>query len=533
MPWLGTEPSVSDGDVETTLSADVIICGLGDSGVAAARAATEAGAKVICFEKSTAMTSTGSDLAVLGGKTQATWGRGDGTFDEFDIVNMHMGEGAHHSSYAIMKRWAEESGAMLDWLIEPSTSLYKSPESYSEIPTESQANYMYPYFYPMLEHYDYKTEDLPCYPTSVGFSSLATVMKDNLQIAIDGGADIHYTCPAVKLIMENGKCTGVYAQDASTKKYVKATGKSVILCTGDYSSNEDIMKFYAPETIENGVKTLAINVDADGAFCNMGDALKMGAWAGAAIEQWHAPMIHHMGGGAGADGRGVIGNNGFLWLNLLGERFMNEDIPGQQLENQVERQPQRVTYQFFDANWPQQLQWFPAAHGIACYYQEAALPTYTASGLKINVRTPQDIEDAITDGRCFKSDTIEGLLAQCEGIDVETAKASIESYNKLCAAGEDTQYGKKSTRLFALNTPPYYAAKCEPALLLQCLGGLVSDENCHVFDAKGNKISGLYAAGAPQGGRFAVQYPISLKGLSCSMCFLYGKVAGENAAAQA
>ncbi len=62
---------------------------------------------------------------------------------------------------------------------------------------------------------------------------------------------------------------------------------------------------------------------------------------GAAIEQWHAPMIHHMGGGAGSDGRGVIGNNGFLMLNLRGERFMNEDVPGQQLENQVELQPQR------------------------------------------------------------------------------------------------------------------------------------------------------------------------------------------------
>ncbi|MFQ9741183.1 MAG: hypothetical protein ACLRX5_00990 [Slackia sp.] len=37
--------------------------------------------------------------------------------------------------------------------------------------------------------------------------------------------------------------------------------------------------------------------------------------------------------------------------------------------------------------------------------------------------------------------------------------------------------------------------------------------------------------GAPQGGRFNVQYPISLKGLSSSMCVTYGKIAGENAAA--
>ena len=73
------------------------------------------------------------------------------------------------------------------------------------------------------------------------------------------------------------------------------------------------MKFYEPETVENGVGALCITFDADGKPTNMGDGHKMAVWAGAAIEQWHAPMIHHMGGGAGADGRGVMGNNGYLW----------------------------------------------------------------------------------------------------------------------------------------------------------------------------------------------------------------------------
>ena len=50
-------------------------------------------------------------------------------------------------------------------------------------------------------------------------------------------------------------------------------------------------------------------------------------------------------------------------------------------------------------------------------------------------------------------------------------------------------------------------------------------------DTEREVISGLYVAGAPQGGRFNVQYPISLKGLSCGMCMVYGKIAGENAAA--
>ena len=126
---------------------------------------------------------------------------------------------------------------------------------------------------------------------------------------------------------------------------------------------------------------------------------------------------------------------------------------------------------------------------------------------------------------------IDELLGMIEGMDVETAKASIERYNELARAGEDTDFFKSPQRLFALENGPFYAAECGCALTLGNLGGLESDEDCHVYNTDRELIPGLYAAGATQGGRFAVQYPISLKGLSCGMCMVYGKIAGENAAA--
>lgn len=531
MPWLGEAPEVSDSDVEEEVDADVVVIGLGAAGVPAARAAAEAGAKLVCLEASAKLNSVASDLAVLGGKTQAVWGRGDGFLDKKMIANKHMEECSHHSNYRIINRWCDESGAAFDWFVEGSKSLYVAQESYAEIPEANQENYLYPYFVPMLESYDYTKEDMPCYPTSVGFSSLATAMADNLQVAVDAGADVRYNTKGVKLITDGGAVTGVYAQAAGSDKYIKVNAKSVILATGDYLANEDMMKYFAPQCIENGVQILSLDMDSKGAYTNIGDGHKMGAWAGAAIEQWHAPMIHHMGGGAGADGRGVIGNNGYLWLNLHGKRFMNEDIAGQQLENQVELQPQRKAYQFFDSSWPKQLQYFPAAHGIACIYREEELPKYTAAGLKINVRTAADIDSAVKDGRCLKADTVEELLGMIEGIDVAAAKESIKRYNELCASGEDSDFGKSSQRLFALENGPFYAAECGVALSLGNLGGLESDEECRVYSTDREAIPGLYVCGAPQGGRFSVQYPISLKGLSASMCVVFGKIAGENAAA--
>lgn len=532
LPWLGEAPAISDDQVEEELTADVVVVGLGAAGVPAARAAAEAGAKVVCLESSSHLNSVASDMAIFGGQTQAQWGRGDGFLDKKMVVNMHMEECSHHVSQSIISRYYDESGAALDWFVGASKNLYMAPESYAEIPTDAQANYMFPYMYPVPETYDYTKEDLPCYPTSVGFSSLATVMADNLQAAVDAGAEVRYSTKGVELILnDEGAVAGIYAQAAGSDGYIKITAPSVILATGDYLANEDMMKFYAPECVENGINILSIDLDDEGNYTNVGEGHKMGAWAGAAIEQWHAPMIHHMGGGAGADGRGVIGNNGYLWLNLRGKRFMNEDLPGQQLENQVELQPQRKAYQFFDASWPEQLAYFPAAHGVACIYRDEPLPEYTASGLRINVRTPADIDAAVEEGRCLKADTIDELLGMIEGIDVETAKASIERYNELARAGEDTDFFKSSQRLFALENGPFYAAECGCALTLGNLGGLESDEDCHVYNTDRELIPGLYAAGATQGGRFAVQYPISLKGLSCGMCMVYGKIAGENAAA--
>lgn len=75
MPWLGEAPVIDDSAVEETIDADVVIVGLGCAGVPAARAAAEAGAKVVCLEASQQLNSAASDMAIFGGETQAKWGR--------------------------------------------------------------------------------------------------------------------------------------------------------------------------------------------------------------------------------------------------------------------------------------------------------------------------------------------------------------------------------------------------------------------------------------------------------------------------
>ena len=536
--WLGTEPEIDESKVAKTVDVDVAVVGCGIAGVAACRSVAEDGGLVAAFEKADGPQCRSGEYAVINGKVQAKWGRDTWTREQIDdIIDSHMVESTYRCKRSIMSKWAHNIGDAFDWWVEANPDLYYAETTRSAIPDESADNFIIPIFYPLPEHYDWKQERFPCYPTSVEFKPDQHVtVEANMQKAIDtGNVQTFYGCFVEKLIMENGRCVGLYARDAATGEYIKCNAsKGVILSTGDYSQNTKMLKHFCPEVIENNIQCLFTNVDVEGNFTNQGDGIQLGMWAGAQVQQSHAPMIHHMGGGADLAGVGVMGNAGFLNLDLNGKRFMNEDLPGQQLENQIELQKNRESWQIFDSNWPQQLPYMPAAHGGACYYEDYASE---AEGPKNNTtyrnyKSPYQLEAAVADGRAVKADTLEELVTKIYPDDTaaqQTALESIQRYNQLAKDGYDEDFHKPASRMWALENGPFYADKFTTALLLVCIGGLESDENCHTFDADRNVIPGLYVAGNVQGNRFATEYPIGLKGVSHSMAMYYGYVAGKNA----
>lgn len=536
--WLGTEPEIDESKVAKTLDVDVAVVGCGIAGVAACRSVAEDGGLVAAFEKADGPQCRSGEYAVINGKVQAKWGRDTWTREQIDdIIDSHMVESTYRCKRSIMSKWAHNIGDAFDWWVEANPDLYYAETTRSAIPDESADNFIIPIFYPLPEHYDWKQERFPCYPTSVEFKPDQHVtVEANMQKAIDtGNVQTFYGCFVEKLIMENGRCVGLYARDAATGEYIKCNAsKGVILSTGDYSQNTKMLKHFCPEVIENNIQCLFTNVDVEGNFTNQGDGIQLGMWAGAQVQQSHAPMIHHMGGGADIAGVGVMGNAGFLNLDLNGKRFMNEDLPGQQLENQIELQKNRESWQIFDSNWPEQLPYMPAAHGGACYYEDYASEDEGPKNNTTyrNYKSPYQLEAAVADGRALKADTLEELVAKIYPDDTaaqQTALDSIQRYNELAKAGYDEDFHKPASRMWAVENGPFYADKFTTALLLVCIGGLESDEDCHTFDADRNVIPGLYVAGNIQGNRFATEYPIGLKGVSHSMAMYYGYVAGKNA----
>ena len=536
--WLGTEPEIDESKVAKTVDVDVAVVGCGTAGVAACRSVAEDGGLVAAFEKADGPQCRSGEYAVINGMVQAKWGRDTWTREQIDdIIDSHMVESTYRCKRSIMSKWAHNIGETFDWWVEANPDLYYAETTRSAIPDESADNFIIPIFYPLPEHYDWKQERFPCYPTSVEFKPDQHVtVEANMQKAVDtGNVQTFYGCFVEKLIMDNGRCVGLYARDAATGEYIKCNAsKGVILSTGDYSQNTKMLKHFCPEVIENNIQCLFTNVDVEGNFTNQGDGIQLGMWAGAQVQQSHAPMIHHMGGGADLAGVGVMGNAGFLNLDLNGKRFMNEDLPGQQLENQIELQKNRESWQIFDSNWPEQLPYMPAAHGGACYYEDYASEDEGPKNNTTyrNYKSPYQLEAAVADGRAVKADTLEELVAKIYPDDTaaqQTALDSIQRYNELAKAGYDEDFHKPASRMWAVENGPFYADKFTTALLLVCIGGLESDEDCHTFDADRNVIHGLYVAGNIQGNRFATEYPIGLKGVSHSMAMYYGYVAGKNA----
>ena len=540
--WLGEEPVVET--ISETRDFDVVIIGAGLSGVCAARAAAEEGAKVALVEKSSSFNCRSGEYAVLNGTLNKRWGR-ENIVDEDEVVNRLMRECTYRNKRSILKKWASHAHEVIDWFIGAYPDLTICDTTRQAVTQEQfDKGILVPLAWPQPELYDYRNEDFPTYPTSMEFRSSRSdqqgfMVEANLNKAIEAGTETFFGCFGTKLLKDDsGRVTGVIIRDANNgSAYIQLNAsKGVILATGDNSGDEKIMKHFAPEIVEKKIANMGamgmLGVDVEGKTVETGDGLRMGAWIGAKVQDYHAPMTHHMGGGGAGVGMGITP---FLQLNLHGERFMNECIPGQQLENQIELQPECTSFQIFDSKWGEEIPYMPANHGGLCYVipedEDETNPNYSDRQY-----TKLSAKEGSWD---YEADTIEELLTQIgyEGEALETALASIQRYNELCHAGSDEDFGKPASRMFALENPPYYASKWGTTSMLVCVGGLESDENCHTFtegdpsSPKRAVIPGLYVCGNVQGSRYAVEYPICLRGISHSLCVYYGYVAGKNCVA--
>lgn len=471
---------IPEDQIAETVEADVVVIGAGVSGLMAALAAAEKGASVILIEKSASFNARGGHNAALGSKLQQAEGI---DYDKGEVVRKLSRWGSNKVNQSLLMLWANNCNETIDYLIDMAEA--------NDIEVTTWGNDIPDAFFS-----EYKTVHMF---GGMDEKVLAGMVE---QAAKDAGADIRYEMPAVQLVRDgSGPVEGVIAGEEGS--YVRFNaGKGVILCTGDYGNDPEMVERYCPKA-----KDITMNVYAPAV--NTGDGHKMGMWIGAAMQEDepHTPMIHNLGGPQNS-------SHPFLRVDKFGARYENEDVPIPYLCNGMQLLPDNTAWTIFDSTW------------------QDDVPNMGSGFSRSPVVTEDNVtalEEAVETGTmAFKADTIEDLAGQI-GVPADALKATVDRYNELAAGGEDLDFGKSPEMVTAIDTPPYYAVT-NPIALLVVLGGLRVNTDLQVLDADSAVIPGLYAAGNVVGECFANDYPVLVPGLSHSRALVFGRLAGQNAA---
>lgn len=499
---------IAESDIADTHSADLIVVGAGFSGLCTAVSALESGLSVIVVTDSKTAVSRGGSNHAAYSKVMEAAGiprREPGTF-----FKREMWRSGYNVDLNKWMRWWNNSEETMNWLIDllAKYNIETILERGNTDPVDG-INAMEP------GSHSFVNDEI----TAAGSGQQLAVdaLAEELQ-TYDGG-EIYWEHFAEQLIREDdnaGRVTAVIAKGPDDK-YVKFEGtKAIVLATGDFSADGEMMEKYCrwviPVMAGDSDYQLYDWQQFGGLYEGRGQ--KMGLWVGAAWQKTYPNCamimdIQYMD----MSSNQPYGSHRGLIVNNRGQRFINEDCNAAQIAMVQIHQPQMEMY----AIWPE---------GWADFAQ----PFYPFSArLDQEPYTPEEVramwEEAVSNGSMWKADTVEDLVAQLE-LPEETLE-TIERYNGYCIAGEDGEFYKSPTYLLALDKGPFYGNKSVRPTFFTVLGGLRTNLEMQVCDADDNAIPGLYNVGSMAGDLFAGNYNFMIEGHSYGMCLTLGYLTGK------
>ncbi|HOA25810.1 MAG TPA: FAD-dependent oxidoreductase [Aggregatilineales bacterium] len=487
---------IPDSEIKETVTADVVVVGAGVAGLSAALAAAEAGAKVAVIEKRETFTTRGMHIAAVGSKVQKELGI---EFDAEQAVREIVRWSLKRVKENLHWLFIRKSGEAMDWI----TDMVRA---------EGMDVSIWAGRYKGPDYHEYPVTHIVMGPAAQRFANMEDVGFVLEKNAKERNADFYYNTRAVQLIRpNNSRVTGVIAQNADGDYVKYEATKGVILATGDYSGDDEMIDYYCPPARIADVSVYTpVGV-------NTGDGHKMGLWAGAAMQasEPHAPMIHM---------QGAANTYCFLHVNKFGQRFQNEDITTQAACTGKAIQPDNIAWSVFDENC---LEMLPETVEIGggLFWDQVSRMWGQPFDLE---RERASIQRHIDNGNIVTADTIEEL-AEKMGVPADNLKATVDRYNQLADKGKDEDFGKRPELLCRIDKPPFYAAILKSALLV-IVGGLSINEDMQVLDSEGLPIPGLYAVGNVAGDFFGGDYPTIFPGHSHGRAITFGRIAGTIAA---
>lgn len=505
--------STAAGAEDVTKDVDIVIVGAGGAGMTAAIKAADEGASVVILESQAmaggnSVRSTGgmnaaktvyqdenefdesagveatlksahenyadnADIQALADTVEKQWAdyqaNPEGYFDSvelFELDTMIGGKGIN--DIELVKTLAENSSDAIDWLESIGATLHNVGQfggaSVKRIhrPVNDQG----------------KT-------TAVG-AYVVPILEKNVE---DRGVEILYNTTADQILTDSdGNVAGVHATTADGGN-VTVNAKAVILATGGFGANNDMVVAQNHPELKGYITTNAAGAQGQG--ITMAEAIGAGTVDMDQI-QLH-PTVHvDDDGNSHLITEGLRGDGAIL-VNKEGNRFFNEVGTRDAVSNAENEQTDGQAWLVIDQ---------------AMVDASAVIAGYISAGYTVTGSTYEELADAM-------------------GVPADTFAATMEKWNECVANQSDPDFNRVS---FAnpLDTAPYYAILVQPGIH-HTMGGLTIDTSCEVLDGvHGNVIPGLFAAGEVTGG---VHGANRLGGNAVADFVVFGGIAGESAAA--
>jgi hypothetical protein len=492
--WLGTEPAVDN--ISETVETDVVVIGAGSGGTYVAASLLEKGIKVIILEKNAAVSTVRNDWGSIGSK----WQKAENVeIDPAAVLHTHAMYSANRIDQRLPTIWTKESGAAVTWI--------------GELIEKLGGKFLYEGGYEP----DMSGKTYPKFPTghSADLAGGWDTAKKMQEYITGMGGDYRFETPFVKFEYSGKKVTGAIAK-TKDGKYVKFVGKKgIVLSTGGYQGNPDMLKALQPADVMCMMPPTASPT--------AGDGIKACLWMGAAMDETHASMLFDRMGVLPTEVPAKMTVPGFFWLgsqpwlkvNLLGERFTNESLPYDFILHAAARQPGATYCCIMDSNWFKQVQQyqtmgcsriFPFPNGSQNDVFKTGGLEETGSDLAQIEKDWNGILDGLQkSGHLQKADTMEELAKKLN-IPADTFAATTKRYNELAAKGSDDDFYKDSYRLMPLDTAPFYGIRVT-GWLLCTLDGIRIDTQMRPMDADNVPFEGLHVIGDSSGSYFAHTYP--------------------------
>jgi uncharacterized protein with FMN-binding domain len=498
-------------DIAEVLDTDIVVVGAGNGGCVAAVSAADLGASVVWVEKNSGPITWAGEIGAYNTTLMKEQYGIEYTQEELnEIINDICRYGSYEVDQRLVSLWVNESGRTMDWFIDKMAA--KGINTFIETDMKDTL-----YMNKVQTHTVYEGEFKPLGPNTMG-SQVANPVW--IEYADELGVNRLFEHTACQLIQdeETRRITGIIVQRNEDGAYIQINAsKGVILSTGGYSGNPDMMRalrFRGTETIANNF---------GGSFA-LGDGIKMAMWCGADIDRNHAggcmfdraaiALDHHVGEpyASGLEDIWWPGSQPWLNVNAKGERFANEDLPYDFHINSWMKQPGHYALQIFDSNYWSDVQAFHTTICSRVVAVEGARNSEVLPGVH-PCQTGEEFYEifmapALESGKLKQADTLEDLAAQLGLDEAATAKflETVERYNELCDKGVDDDFGKQSKDMTPIKEGPFYGIAVG-AWILATMNGVRVNTNLEAVDENGDALGGLYMIGNDMGGFFSNSYP--------------------------